>query len=85
MNTYQPFAAVSQLPAALRFPQKKHALEHWRFYKKWTSFTETCVKFIKLSTKHSFWELARGARGIPGSGVSKCCSDPPFYTRRGSG
>ena len=25
MNTYQPFAAVSQLPAALRLPQKNRA------------------------------------------------------------
>ena len=34
----------------------------------------------KLSTKHSFLELASGApgaRGIPGSGVTKCCSDLP--------
>ena len=55
------------------------------FIEKWTSFTEKCVKFMKPSTKNCFWELASGAsraRGAPGSGVSKCCSDPPS-TRAG--
>ena len=28
---------------------------------------------------------ARRARGDPGSGVRKCCSDPPFHMPRGSG
>ncbi len=58
------------------------------FIEIWTSFTEKCVKFTKLYSKMSFLELARGARGATGasgSGVSKCCSDPPFHTRRGSG
>ena len=61
------------------------------FFENWTSFTEKCIKFIKQSTTNCFLEFARragrarGARGIPGSGVSKCCSDPPFHTRRGSG
>ena len=30
MDIYtQPFAAVSQLPAALRLPEKKHATDFW--------------------------------------------------------
>ena len=131
----KPFAAVSQLPAALRLPQQKHApglLEHvsggfchfltisgppsplrlcrscllrfgslrkntpldcmtifgcniGNFIENWTSFTEKCVKCMKPSTKNSFGEFASGATRAPGSGVSKCCSDPPFHTRRGSG
>ena len=64
------------------------------FIRNWTSFTEKSVKFMKLSTQNSFLEFAPGARrargapgarGARGSGVSKCCSDPPFHTRRGSG
>ena len=58
------------------------------FIENWMSFTEKCVKFMKQSTQNCFWELASGARGASGasgSGVSKCCSDPPFHTRRGSG
>ena len=115
---------MSQLPAALRRPQKKHApgfLRHassgfclfavplgslwlplgcpWApfglplaafgeplghigsFIVNWTSFTEKCVKFMKLSTKHSFLEFARRARGARRarqSGVMKCGSDPPL-------
>ena len=32
MNTYQPFAAVSQLPAALRLPEKNTPLDFWSMY-----------------------------------------------------
>ena len=93
-------ASVSQLPAALRRPQKKHALELWSMYlvdfvdlvfdfiEKWTSFTEKCVKFTKLCSKISFCVFARRSRRSRqshGSGGMKCCSDPPFHTRRGSG
>ena len=55
------------------------------FIENWTSFTEKCVKFTKLYSKHSFWEFAPGATGAPGasgSGVMKCCSDLPS-TRAG--
>ena len=44
------------------------------------------AQVLRLRTKSSLPEFARGScgsRGIPGSGVSKCCSEPPFYTRRG--
>ena len=57
----------------------------------WTSFTEKCVKFTKLYSKNSFSVFARLSPLSPlsrlshGSGVMKCCWDPPFHTRRGSG
>ena len=75
----QPCASVSELPAALRRPQKKHALEFWSMYlvdvvdfcqffmilgsfiENWTSFTEKCVKFTKLSSKISFCVFAHGS------------------------
>ena len=49
------------------------------FIENWTSFTEKCVKFTKLSSKIGFCVFARGSRR---SGGMKCCSDPPS-TRAG--
>ena len=55
------------------------------FIENWTSFTEKCVKFTKLSSKYGFCVFARFARlshGSRRSGGMKCCSDPPS-TRAG--
>jgi len=52
------------------------------FIEIWMSFTEKCVKFTKPYSKITFCVFARRSRRSHGSGVMKCCSDPPF-TRAG--
>ena len=42
----------------------------------------------RIAIRSAFFELIPripGIRGIRGSGVIQCCSEPPFHTRRGSG
>ena len=43
------------------------------------------VKFTKLYSENSFSVFAPLSRLSYGSGVMKCCWDPPFHMRRGSG
>ena len=53
-----------------------------------TSLRANVQKSLQNTAGSSLLEFAcgaRGARGFCGSGVSKCFSDPPFHTRRGSG
>ena len=86
----RPLGAFGSLWPALGLPLALFGepLGHiGNFIENWTSFTEKCVKFTKLSSKTSFLEFATGASSasdIRGSGVKKCCSDLPSTRAGGS-